>query len=288
MRKSARLKSVLLALLFVLAIGVTYAGWREGRKGILTTSFLDVGEGDAIFIEAPSGVQVLIDGGPDTGIVRQLSRMMPWWDREIDLIVATEPDAPHSGGLIDVLERYTIGTIAQSNVSDTSPAWSAFEKKAGELAARGTRIVTARRGQRIDLGDDAYLEILMPDRSAPDVAPDEGCVVMRLVYGKTSFMLPCDAPKGVEQYLTMLDGIHLRSDVLKVGHGGSSKSSSPIFIGYVAPAYAVISRGCDKKSPPPSANTIATFEKFGVTTLDTCVDGTVTFVSDGETISLKK
>ena len=114
---------------------------------------------------------------------------------------------------------------------------------------------------------------------------NDGCVVVRLVYGATAFMLSCDAPQSIENYLVTLGTSTLKSNVLKAGHHGSKTSSSPLFLGYVAPEYGVYSRGCENKYGHPAQQTIDTFARFDIPTLDTCKDGTVTFVSDGQTIA---
>src|SRR3989344_3052726 len=118
----------------------------------------------AIVIDAPSGMQVLIDGGSGRSVLRQLGKTMPWYDRSIDVIVGTHPDADHIGGLIDVLDRYEIGTIVESSVLGETPLWETFEKRVGDESKSSAKLVTAQRGQMIDLGDGAYLEVLSPDR----------------------------------------------------------------------------------------------------------------------------
>ncbi len=100
-------------------------------------------------------------------------------------------------------------------------------------------------------------------------------------------MLDCDAPQSIENYLVKLDGKNLKSDVLKAGHHGSKTSSSPLFVGYVDPAYAVYSRSCDNTYGFPHAETVSTFARFDVPTLDTCKQGTITFVSDGTKVWLR-
>jgi len=280
-------RTLLFALLIAAAIvcGIWYAALREDRHGILTVSFLDIGQGDAIFIDAPSGRQALIDGGPPTGaILRALPAVMPWWDRTIDLVIPTHPDADHIGGLVDVLARYQIGTILESSVQGDTKTFAAFNDA---VASEGAQVVTALRGQVIDLGGGAYLEVLSPDRSVPNVDTNDGCVVTRLVYGATSFMLPCDAPQAIEDYLVRLDGVNLKSDVLKAGHHGSRTASSPLFVGYVDPSYAIYSRGCDNSYGFPHPETVATFARFGIPTLDTCALGTISFTSDGRTVERK-
>ena len=278
---------VLGAAILVLAV-ITAVIWnaalREDRHGLLRVSFLDIGQGDSIYIESPTGTQVLVDGGPDSTVIRRLGEVMPWWDRSIDLVIGTHPDSDHIGGLIDVFSRYQIGTIMQSSVLGSTQTWNAFEKAA---KAETPYMVTAERGQVIELGAGAYLEVLSPDRNVTNVETNTGCVVTRLVYGKTSFMLSCDAPQAIEGYLVELDGARLQSTVMKPGHHGSKTATSPLWVGTVSPQYAVFSRGCNNKYGFPHAETVATLQKFGVPTEDTCKQGTVTFVSDGEKVALQ-
>ncbi len=284
MRRSVKISlHAILALLFLTAC-IWYAVIQESRNGLLTVSFLNVGQGDSIFIVAPSGRQTLIDGGANSIVLRALSKVIPWYDRTIDVVIPTHPDADHIGGLVDVLQRYKVGTIVHSDVEgDTATAKALVDATAKEDAVK----VTARRGQIINLGGGAYLEVLFPDRSVTHVETNTACVVTRLVYGKTSFMLSCDAPKEIENYLVRLDGADLHSDVLKTGHHGSKNSSSELFVGFVNPTYGVFSRGCKNKYGHPAPEVVALFERFGIPTSDTCKDGTITFVSDGQTVMKK-
>lgn len=287
MRKSSAILGWAILLLLALLMVVWLAVLAESRGGKLTVSFLDIGQGDAIFIDAPSGRQVLIDGGAGRSVLRELSRVLPWYDRTIDLVIGTHPDADHIGGLIDVLERYKADTVMEASVQGTTPLWASFEKTVDEEETKGARVITAERGQIIDLGDGAYLEVLSPDRSVPNVETNVGCVVTRLVYGDTAFMFPCDAPAAIEKYLAALDGKSLQADVLKAAHHGSKTSSHILFVGFVDPEYAVYSRGCTNSYGHPSKETIETFARFDIPTFDTCNDGTITFVSDGKTVTLE-
>ena len=281
MRRSVQVKSIAVLLLLIVTLCIWYAAIREDQRGRLTVSFLDVGQGDSIFIQAPSGRQVLIDGGPDTSVLRKLSRLMPWYDRSIDVIIPTHPDIDHVSGLVDVLARYKVSYIVHSDVEGDTPTAQAL---VSSITREGTEQLIAKRGQIIDLGRGASLEVLFPDRSVAHVDTNTGCVVTRLVYGATAFMLSCDAPQEIEDYLVQLDGASLHSNVLKAGHHGSKTSSGPLFLGYVAPEYAVFSRGCDNSYGRPTPEVVARFAQFGIPTSDTCTDGTITFVSDGQTV----
>ena len=153
----------------------------------LRVSFLDVGQGDAIFVEAPSGQQMLIDSGKNRAVIRQLAKVMPWYDRTIDVVVATHPDADHIGGLPDVFARYDVDLLVESSVKDSDGADAAALEKAADSEHELQRRV-AERGMVINLGG-AYLEILFPDRSVPAIETNTGSIVARLVYGNTSFLL---------------------------------------------------------------------------------------------------
>lgn len=282
MQRSSRILGMTLLVLAAVTVLVWLALVREDRGRMLTVSFLDIGQGDAIFIDAPSGRQVLIDGGPaDGGLLRRLPKVLPWYDRTIDVVMPTHPDADHIAGLIGVLSRYRVSYIVHSDVEgDTATA----KELVASMHREGAHDVVAQRGQIMDLGKGAYLEVLAPDRSVKGVATNDGCVVTRLVYGKTAFMLPCDAPQSVEKYLVALDGKALKADVLKAGHHGSRTASAPLFVGFVNPAWVVYSRGCDNVFGHPNQETIDTMTRFGIPVADTCEEGNITYVSDGETV----
>lgn len=264
-------------LLSVGAIGVWAPQFSHSRSE-LTVSFLNVGQGDATFIESPTGVQILIDGGPDRSVLRELAAIMPWHDRTIDVVIATHPDADHISGLVDVLQRYEVSHILEPGVKHDTPQAESMLKS---VAAENAEYTLARRGHAIDLGGGAFLEILFPDRDANDFETNTASIVARLVYGETSFLFTGDSPASIEKYLVALDGKALESDVLKVGHHGSNTSSALLFVGFVAPSRAVISRGCDNRYGHPHQEVLATLERFEIEVKDTCKDGTVTFISDG-------
>jgi hypothetical protein len=108
-----------------------------------------------------------------------------------------------------------------------------------------------------------------------------GSIALRVVYGKTEFMLTGDAPLSVEKSLVATYGEKLQSDVLKAGHHGSKTSSAESFVRAVNPQYVIFSRGCDNSYGHPHATIVTLFEKLKIPALDTCREGTITFLSDG-------
>src|SRR3989344_5060951 len=175
--------------------------WTLPTHSGLAVSFLNIGQGDAIFIESPTGVQMLIDGGPPDGsVLRELGKAMPFFDRTIDAVVETHPDQDHIGGLPDVFERYKVKTFLEPGIPNDTGATRALAR-AAEEEQNVTRVL-ARSGMRLMLGGGAYADILFPDRDVSGVETNTGSIVMRIVYGDTSFILTGDSPQAIEKYLS--------------------------------------------------------------------------------------
>lgn len=251
---------------------------------ILRVAFLDVGQGDAVFIQAPNGNQVLIDSGVNKKVLRELGKVMPFYDRSIDMLIATHPDKDHIGGFPDILKRYKVDFLLHSGRESESAIYGEVVQLTG-LA--GVRTVEARRGMVVVLDDDVHLNILFPDREVPELESNTASVIAQLVYGETEFMLTGDSPKAIENYLVMLDGESLESDVLKVGHHGSKTSSANAFIGFVQPKYSVISAGKDNKYGHPHEEVLETLGQFGSAILSTQDKGLIVFESDGENVFVR-
>lgn len=272
--------------LFLFNFFVWYAILAEDRGGILTVSVLDIGQGDAIFIETPNGNQILIDGGPDNKILRRLGETLPFYDRSIDMLIVSNPDKDHIAGLIDVLRRYKVSKVMEPGTVSETAVYGELKK---EIEKEKADKILARRGGRIVLDgkNGVFVDILFPDRDVSGVSTNDGSIVARLVYGDTAFLLTGDSPKAVENYLVSLDGAKLRSDVLKVGHHGSKTSTSEMFLGYVSPEYAIISSGKNNKYGHPHKETTGSLQKFNIPYFNTATDGTIVFQSDGVSVVKK-
>ncbi len=277
------------ALLISINAGVWYEVFFAQNKALLEISFLNIGQGDAIYIEAPNGYQVLVDGGPDEIVLSELNRVMPFLDRTIDMLIVTNPDKDHMGGFIPVLERFKVNTFVEPGTKNTTETFKALE----ELKVKeGAALVTARRGMKFVLDEERgiYLEVLFPDRDVSEVTRNDGSIVMKLVYGSTSVMLQGDSPSSVENYLISLDGNSdfLNSDILKVGHHGSRTSTSESYVREVTPEFAVISLGEDNSYGHPHKEVLETLSRAGVNILRTDLNGRIRFYSDGLSWKLKK
>lgn len=256
-------------------------------QGLIIT-FFDVGQGDSILIEGPTGVQVLVDAGPDSSALRALGSRMTFFDRTLDALVLTHPDQDHIGGAADILDRYDVQNVLEPSVANDTRAWVTTVEAVEAEVQSGARHVVARAGQRLELGGGAYADILFPNRDVTNVKDtNSGSVVMRIVYGDTAFVLTGDAPTAVEQELFLAHGYGLNSDVLKAGHHGSKTSSSADFVQSVSPSYVIYSRGCDNRYGHPAPTVVSFFESLHVTALDTCESGDISFISDGQTIDVR-
>ncbi len=253
---------------------------------MLCVVFLDIGQGDAIFIQSPVGTQMLLDAGrPDGAVLRELSEVMNFSDRDLDYILATHPDADHIGGFKDVFDRYQVNSVIRTeNTSDTDIS----EAVEAAILAEGSPVNFARRGQRYDLGGGVILEILFPDTDPSKMESNTSSIVARLIYGQTSFMLTGDSPKAIEEYLVIVEGENLESDVLKVGHHGSRTSTSELFLDEVNPEYAVISAGKDNSYGHPHTEVTDLLFNSGVRTLNTAESGRIIFWSDGESVTVSQ
>ena len=275
---------IIVALFLVANIFIWSVVVRADRAGVLTVAFLDVGQGDSIYIEAPNGSQVLIDGGPGASTLRALGNVMPFYDRSLDFIIATHPDQDHVGGLPAVLERMRVGGVMTSeNTADTG-AYGTFEKI---IQTKNIRRILARRGEKIILDQGVVLEILFPDRSTLGWETNTGSIVARLTYGGESFLFTGDSPSSIEHYLVGKDGAHLKTNVLKLGHHGSRTSSSREYLSVVDPEYAIISAGQDNKYGHPNKDVMLLLEELKIPTLSTIDKGTVIFKTDGTSLRVR-
>ena len=272
-----------LGLLLTATFFVWYAVFAESDQR-LTVAFLNVGQGDAILINTSGNQQILIDGGSNKQVLNELSKVMPFYDRSIDVVIATHPDQDHISGLLDVLERYEVDFVIEPGVESETAVYKEFEKLVDE---KQIKKILARRGMKLVLSDGAYLLILFPDRDVSKMDTNDASIVAKLVYGNTSFLFTGDSPKKIEGYLVSIDKENLGVDVLKAGHHGSKTSSSESFIGYTSPEYAIISAGENNRYGHPHKEVLDILEKFGAQILRTDELETIIIESDGENIEIR-
>jgi competence protein ComEC len=275
---SQRSSNAFLAGMAAIAVLVFLAAIQmpDGRLHVV---FLDVGQGDAIFITTPSGKQVLVDGGPSPSkLTEALGRYMPFWDRSLDVVVMTHADVDHITGLAEMLARYRLSLWLDNGQPGDGAVYATCQRL---LQANSVHQVSVRAGDRLDLGSGIRFEVLHPPADLPaGLAADDNdtSLVLRLVWREASFLLASDVSTRAEHLIQQSDQL-LAADVLKVAHHGSEGSSSAEFLTAVNPSYAVISVGADNPFGHPGQ---AILERLGnVTLLRTDQQGTVELITDG-------
>ena len=275
-------KIISLTLVFFTALFIVLVAFRNERH-VLTVAFLDVGQGDSVYIEGPNGNQILYDAGaPNGASLRALSSVMPWYDRSIDVAVMSHPDQDHIGGFADILERYHTTIVFESGASSSNGVFDVIEQ---EIAQQGIKRFVAKRGMRIDLGEGAHADILYPDLDTSTMETNASSIVLRIVYGDTAVLLSGDLPRAEEEHVVDLYGSALHAQVMKLGHHGSKTSSSPRWLVAVHPDVAVISAGLNNRYGLPSQETIAALDALRTPFLETFQTGTITYESDGQKLT---
>lgn len=284
--KFKRIYSLYIVFFLIFFNALIWNALYEHETRALTIGFLNIGQGDGIYIEAPNGNQIMFDGGPDSSVLSELGRIMPWYDRSLDMLVVTNPDKDHYGGFIDVIKSYSVGGVVEPGTVSHTSTYKFFED---EIASHGIPKTIVRRGMTIVLDREhgVYIEILFPDTDVSSWSTNDGSIVARLVYGQTSVLLTGDSPQKIESYLIEKDGANLRSTVLKIGHHGSRTSSSDEYVSVIRPEYAVISDGKNNRYGHPHKETLDTLNRHHIQILRTDQLGTIIMKSDGEEFHLE-
>jgi competence protein ComEC len=277
---------ILLILLILFAWGIWYYIYSQNfKERYLKVAFLDIGQGDAIYIEAPNGTQMLIDGGPSTALLSKLSKVMPFGDRSIDIVLATHTDADHIGGLPSVVSLYSVGSFIDNGATSETKIYKALQTMIKE---KNVPRVVAHKGMHIVLDQEKniYFDILFPDRDISKFESNDGSIVGKLVYGNESFMLTGDATNYTENLIMQTNRTEsLHATVLKLGHHGSHTSSSQLWLENVDPDLAVISAGLHNRYGHPHQDIIDRLSNMNIPYLATYIQGTIMFKTDGIQLS---
>ena len=253
----------------------------------LSVHILDIGQGDAILVESPTGRRILIDGGPDGALLKtRLAERLPWWSRRIDAVILTHPSADHIIGLTEVVKHFKVGSIIDPQLESDTIYGRQWQEA---LDARpDAQVIRAERGITLDLGGGAVLEFLHPPAQRPfDVVDehDDNSAVIKITHGEVSFLLAADIYAPAERFL-LESGARLRATVLKVPHQGSRYASSEAFLEAVSPSLAVISAGEGNRFGHPHSETLSRLEHSpgAPQILRTDQLGGITLTTDGDTL----
>jgi competence protein ComEC len=277
-------------LVFSLALSLSCA---KGKGGRLEVTFLDVDQGDSIFISTPSGKNILIDGGKraippyskfDAGKEVVLPFLKNKGVKRIDTLIATHPDVDHIGGLLAVLDsNIQIDRVLDPGHRHTSYTYRDFLKKIERR--KETKYYQPRADQVLNWGDEVKVQVLSPAHLFR--GSNNSSIVIKLEFGDISFLLTGDAEKEAEGEMVSRYGNKLKGTVLKASHHGSRTGSSLNFLKAVNPRVAVISCGKKNKFGHPHKEVMDKLARFKVKVYRTDYQGNITFTTDGKKVWVK-
>ena len=274
-------RTVIVSLGLIISLGLlNYLIWQpvvQADPTSLKVNFLDVGQGDAILIQLPTGEDILVDGGPDDTVLTVLGQILPIWDRELDLVVATHLDADHITGLVSVLQNYQVGEVLTPAFdSDT-----AIAKTWGQVMTKAKKINYADATDDYVWGDVTWDTLWpLPDADFSQDSDNANSTIANLIYKQHTVLLTADADANVEDNLLALYP-GLRAEILKVGHHGSKYSSAQTFLQNIHPSIAVISVGKNSYGHP-AIETLERLALVGVQVYRTDQNGTIKLILSGE------
>lgn len=235
--------------LFALNVLVALALLRHSDGLNPRVVFVDVGQGDSTYIEDENSDQILIDGGDGKLILDRLGKLMPFYDRKIELVIMTHPDKDHMGGLIEVLKYYEVEDILETGIKCDTAICKEWDKLIEE---KNIPVKYARFGQDIRLGKYVDIKVLYPfdDLSGQKVGDDnDSSIIVKIFTPNNSYLLMGDAGFKLEQIL-MSSKIDLQAKILRVSHHGSKNATSNEFLQAVKPEKAIISVGKNSYGHP--------------------------------------
>ncbi|MGG2111890.1 S-layer homology domain-containing protein [Lysinibacillus pakistanensis] len=251
-------------------------------KGEMKVHFIDVGQGDAILIQAPTGENILIDGGPRSAGNKVVSYLKSIDVYVLDYVVATHPDADHIGGLISVLNSLTVGQFVNSGKAHTTETY--FELL-NLVESKNIKYVEPKIEQLLIGGwtTDFYLQSIYVNAKASDT--NDASIVLKAGYKDVGFLLMADASAELEDLLVRAYDT-LKVQILKAGHHGSSTSSSLPFLRAVNPEVTILSYGKENSYGHPDTEVLSNLKAVGSKIYSTAQDGTIVVTTDGNTYSI--
>lgn len=242
----------------------------------MTVKFLDVGQGDAIYIEYPNGKTALVDAGRSDSVIDAALKAANI--NRIDTLIATHPDADHTGGAAFVIKNYGVTKVIDGGQKGTTQSYLNYLEA---VKTSGVQFELAEIGDNVSDDDTVSAEVLFVDRNASEL--NDGCIVIMLSYGLTDILLAADAEIAVEKYL--INNYDLNAEVLKVAHHGADTGTSKDFIKAVSPADAILQYGFNLFGLP-HAKVVNDLVSAGASIYSTHDRGTITINTDGKSYSI--
>lgn len=276
-------KSIAAILLFLL-IAKEQIYHQSSDNGLMTVTFIDVGQGDSTLIQFPDGKTMLIDAGTADYSASVANTLKDNHIHTIDYLVGTHPHADHIGGMPAIISAFTVKTYIQPEMSGFIQENNYFaDRLTAALKQAGIQAFTASYGDQIASGDGWTAEVLSPRKNAVFEDLNDYSLIIKVTYGKTAFMFTGDA--GYNAELEIMDE-DLSCDVLKVGHHGSFGSTCTAFLAQTDPSIGVISVGKNNENNLPNDYVLQRLTEEGIRILRTDESGTIVIQSDGNEVKV--
>jgi len=264
---------------FILVLATVFVGlgsFNLSRANEFKVEVLDVGQGDAILISTPSKLRILIDGGPGDQILTALGKSLPFFDRRIDVIISTHPDADHIEGLIPVIKKYKVRAVLRTDANKDTQTWRTFNSLISEKKLQDEKIYL---GDTINLADGVNFQVLWPPAGELNKSePNESSIVTKLSYKEADFILTGDIGSFTENRIAgLVKPEVLQAEVLKVAHHGSRFSSADVFLEKVKPEIAAISVGANNFYGHPTPEALSRLKAADILVFRTDEDGKISF-----------
>ena len=244
----------------------------------LSVHYLDVGQGDSIFIEFPDSETMLIDAGENYHGERIINYITNCGYTDVDYLVATHPHTDHIGSMGYIVRNFNIGSVYMPKVSANTKT---YENLLESISDKGLKVKSAKEGTIIKETEDISVEVVAPVTIDSDDL-NNCSLVIKVIYKDVSYLFTGDAEKAELKEITS----DITADVLKVGHHGSSTSTYEEFLEAVDPEIAVISVGEDNEYGHPHKEVMQYLSDYGCQIYRTDEDKTVTVSTDGYEITV--
>ena len=276
------LKIILTISAIIISISFLTQNNNVNYENKMIIHYIDVGQGDCILIQV-NNKNLLIDSGPSSNRKDLLNYLEKLNIKKFDYIIATHPHEDHIGNMDTIIKRYDIGSFYSPKVITSS---TTFENMISALVDKNLKINVLKKGVKgIDLGKNTEIEVFSPLENISSDNLNDYSPIIKITFFNNSFLFTGDAEISTEDTV-LSENNNLNCDILKVGHHGSSTSTSTDFLISTNPSVAIISVGKNNSYGHPTSETLSLLNSYNIRTIRTDINGTVIAISDGKNINI--
>lgn len=276
------LKLIFCLFIIIISLFLYQKNDTTNYKNQMVVHYIDVGQGDCILIQV-NNKNLLIDSGPSSNRKELLDYLEKLNIKKLDYIIATHPHEDHIGNMDTIIRRYNIESFYSPKVTHSS---TTFENMISSLVDKNLKINILNKGvSGIDLGKNTSVSVYSPLENLYTDNLNDYSPIIKITFLNNSFLFTGDAEISTENTV-LSQNKNLKCDILKVGHHGSSTSTSLDFLTAVNPSVAIISVGKNNSYGHPTTQTLSLLNSLNIKTIRTDINGTIIAISDGKNINI--